>query len=81
MLPRDRLGQRWPSLAWKGWLLSEPIQIPRGANIDTIKTSVAFAKIEFLKRASGTGTIKLSRPIIRKVPDPRPSWNLESVDP
>jgi len=81
MLPRDRLGQRWPSLAWKGWLLSEPVQIPRGANIDTIKTSVAFAKIEFLKRASGTGTIKLSRPIIRKVPDPRPDWNLESVDP
>ncbi len=79
MLPRDRHTQRWPSATWKGWLMSEPVQIPPGANIDTIRTSLSFARVEFLKRASGSGTIKLSRPIVRKIPDPRPDWNLASV--
>ncbi len=76
MLPRDRLLQRWPSEGWKGWLLSEPIRLPPGTNIDTIRTSLSFARIEFLKGAGGTGTIKLSRPLVRKIPDPRTSWNL-----
>jgi hypothetical protein len=80
MLPHDRHVQRWPSVGWKGWLLSEPVQIARGANIDTIRTSLSFARVEFLKGASGTGIIKLSRPIVRKIPDPRPDWNLESAD-
>jgi hypothetical protein len=80
MLPRDRRAQRWPSVGWKGWLLSDPVQIPRGANIDTVRTSLSFARVEFLKGASGTGIIKLSRPIVRKIPDPRPDWNLLSAD-
>ena len=71
MLPYDRLAQRWPSAAWKGWLTSEPVLIQPGSNIDTIRTSISFARIEFLKGASGTGTVKLSRPIVRKVPDPQ----------
>jgi lysophospholipase L1-like esterase len=81
MLPRDRDAQRWPTAAWKGWLLTEPVRIPAGANVDTIRTSLSFVRIEFLKGASGTGTVKLSRPIVRKRLDPRPDWNLTSADP
>jgi lysophospholipase L1-like esterase len=80
MLPHDRRAQRWPSEGWKGWLLSDPVQITPGANIDTIRTSLSFATVEFLKGAGGTGTIKLSRPIVRKISDPRSDWNLAAVD-
>jgi lysophospholipase L1-like esterase len=77
MRPYDPLRQRWPDSAWKGWLLGDPIRIPPGTGVDSIRTSETFVEVAFDKAASGSGTIKLSRPIIRKVPDPSRLWNLE----
>jgi len=74
MRPFDPSRQHWPASAWNGWLLGEPVQIPPGANVDNIRTSVEVA---FDDGASDSGTVKFSRPIIRKVADPRRLWNLE----
>jgi lysophospholipase L1-like esterase len=77
MRPFDRSLQRWPASGWDGWLVSDPIRIPARTSINRIQTSRAFAAVAFRNTAQGTGTVKFSRPIIRKVPDPRREWNLQ----
>lgn len=57
------------------WSVGTPFQIP--ATSDRIRLSGAGALLDFivLGGAAGTGTIKVSKPILRRVTDPRAVWN------
>jgi hypothetical protein len=61
-----------PTSGFSGWWYSDPVRIVDG----TDRIRPGFAIVEVLKGAAGSGTIKISRPFIRKVNDPRPAWKL-----
>lgn len=79
LLNPDRSTQDLPFAAegFAGWLKVPSFLIP--GDVDAINWRVATRPvvIEINRRVSGTGTIKLSRPFLRKRADPRPTWNLE----
>lgn len=78
ILPRSQ-GSTANTLPTDGYALafvSAPFQIP--ATSDRIRTSATGALLDcyVLGGASGIGTIKVSKPILRKITDPRTAWNL-----
>ncbi len=78
LLNPDRSTQDLPfaTEGFAGWLKVPSFLIP--GDVDAINWQVATRPvvIEINRRVSGTGTIKLSRPFLRKRADPRPAWNL-----
>lgn len=60
------------------WAISEPLQIPSNPVVDTLRVNGgnAMLALSWLSAGSGTGTIKVSQPILRKVSDPRSAWKL-----
>jgi lysophospholipase L1-like esterase len=70
--PSNRATEIMPTVGFSGWWFSDPVRIADSA--DRIRPG--FVTVEVLKGATGSGTVKISRPFIRKVADPRPEWNL-----
>ncbi len=74
----DRSTQDLPfaSEGFAGWLTVPSFLIP--GDVDALNWQVQSRPvvIELNRRVAGTGTIKLSRPFLRKRGDPRPAWNL-----
>lgn len=70
--PGDRAAEIMPTSGFSGWWYSDPVRIVDG----TDRIRPGFAIVEVLKGVAGSGTIKISRPFIRKVNDPRPAWKL-----
>lgn len=68
-LPLDDTG-------FSGWLKICRFQIPSGTPADRLRIDSRPLTISFDRTAAGTGTIKISQPILRKAADPRPAWNL-----
>lgn len=66
----------WPDMPWTGWIVGDPIQIPLTGAPDRIGLSSGFVTIAWDTSAQGAGVVRLSRPILRKVEDPRPRWQL-----
>jgi hypothetical protein len=56
-------------------LASEPTQVLPGAGLTSFRTT-EFMDIHFDGTRGGTGKLKIGNPILRKVLDPRPRWNL-----
>lgn len=54
---------------------SEPTQVLPGAGLTSFRTT-EFMDIHFDGTKGGAGRIKIGNPILRKVIDPRPLWNL-----
>ena len=61
---------------FSGWLKICRFQLPAGTPADRLRIDSRPLTITFNRQATGTGTIKISRPILRKAGDPRPAWNL-----
>lgn len=53
------------------WLSSKPMQMPQGASFDRL---IAEMNLFWRKSAPAGAVIKLSRPIVRTVADPRVAW-------
>ena len=70
--------QLLPTSGISFWAISDPFQIPSGFSIDTLRqnTTNTLLGLNWRSDVSGTGTIKVSKPILRKITDPRPAWNL-----
>ena len=56
-------------------LASEPTQVLPGAGLTSFRTT-EFMDIHFDGTGGGTGKLKIGNPILRKISDPRPAWNL-----
>ncbi|VTZ26118.1 conserved hypothetical protein [Methylocella tundrae] len=56
-------------------LASEPTQVLPGAGLTSFRTT-EFMDIYFDGTKGGSGKLKIGNPILRKVSDPRPAWNL-----
>jgi lysophospholipase L1-like esterase len=69
--PSNRATEIMPVTGFSGWWFSDPVRIVGEA--DRLRTSFV---IEVLRGAVGAGSIKISRPFVRKVTDPRPAWSL-----
>lgn len=52
------------------WLMTEPMQVTPDLTFDRIHTSLEV----FFDKTSEPFKVKISRPIVRKIQDPRPSW-------
>jgi lysophospholipase L1-like esterase len=70
--PSNRATEIMPTNGFAGWWFSDPVRIVDA--VDRIRPG--FVVVEVLKGATGSGTIKISSPFIRKVADPRGDWNL-----
>ncbi|MGL4811240.1 MAG: hypothetical protein ACRCXM_05640, partial [Beijerinckiaceae bacterium] len=59
------------------WLVSEPFQIgATDTHLRLSPTSGTMLSLRYMGNATGTGTAKISKPILRKVPNPKTVWNL-----
>lgn len=60
------------------WAISDPVQISSALSINTLRASGGNFHLSaaWLSTVSGTGTVKVSTPILRRVVDPRPAWKL-----
>lgn len=56
-------------------LASEPTQVLPSAGLTSFRTT-EFMDIHFDGVRGGTGKLKIGNPILRKISDPRPAWNL-----
>lgn len=61
---------------FSGWLKLCRWQVPVGSGSDRIRTEVRPIFFDWDKNGTGTGTIKISKPILRKMASPQPAWNL-----
>lgn len=52
------------------WVITEPLQVPSDVTFDRIYTLLEL----FFDKAASPFRVKVSRPIVRKVPDPRQAW-------
>ncbi len=78
LLNPDRSTQDLPLAVdgFSGWLTVPSFLIPGDVGAINWTAATRPIVIEINRRVSGTGTIKLSRPFLRKRTDPRPTWNL-----
>ena len=67
--PAGRDLEQMPVEGFSGWWYSDPVQIV--ADVDRVRLTFS---VEIAKSATGSGTIKISRPFLRKVADPRLDW-------
>jgi lysophospholipase L1-like esterase len=61
------------------WMVTGPVEIPATVTdfrLSSTSGSLTFLQVYWDKTAAGSGVAKVSRPFIRKVSDPRPTWNL-----
>jgi peptidoglycan hydrolase-like protein with peptidoglycan-binding domain len=58
------------------FVLHVKIQIPTGVDANKLRYSSRPIVISWLSTASGSGTVKIGSPILRKITDPRSVWNL-----
>lgn len=77
LLNPDRSTQDLPLAAngFSGWLTIPSFLIPGDVGAINWTAATRPVVIEFNRRTAGTGTLKLSRPFIRKRSDPRTVWN------
>lgn len=59
---------------WAGWIRVMPTQVTDAANRIRLDSRPLSIDIDATK--AGTGILKVSKPILRKVTDPRGAWNL-----
>lgn len=64
-----------PANALSFWSVGEPMQIPSGANNVSFGTQ-SMLNYQWSSAGTGTGIIKVSQPILRKITDPRTAWHL-----
>ncbi len=74
----DRSTQDLPlaSDGFAGWLTIPAFQIPADVGATNWTAATRPLVIEINRRVTGTGTLKISKPFLRKRADPRPAWNL-----
>jgi hypothetical protein len=65
-----------PSGGVAGWWISDPFQIPDDSTHARLNQVGSVINVFWFSPSTGTGVIKISQPIIRKMDDPRPLWNL-----
>ncbi|ATN32922.1 hypothetical protein ACO34A_03790 [Rhizobium sp. ACO-34A] len=74
----DRATQDLPfaTEGFAGWLTIPSFQIPADVGATNWTAATRPLIIEINRRVTGTGTLKVSKPFLRKRADPRPVWNL-----
>lgn len=62
------------SEGWSGWLRMMPTLVQ--GSVDRFRLDSRPLSLDLNATAVGTGVLKISKPIIRKISDPRVAWNL-----
>jgi lysophospholipase L1-like esterase len=63
---------------FSGWLRMTPQQVPLWSAVDNLRLTSRPLQLAWDRAATGTLVAKVSRPIIRKVSDPRTAWNWDN---
>lgn len=61
---------------FSGWFRICRFQIPEQINPKALRIDTRPFSIQFDRQATGSGTLKISQPVLRKASDPRSAWNI-----